>query len=554
MARCLCLFRIANAFLLCGSCLGAAAGDSDEANLSGVLTTTDGSEIRTDYETLSFTGTARFVWADGHSYSGEFIAGKPNGHGIEQLPDGSTYDGDWIDGLRDGSGTLTLPDGSRYDGQFSHGERNGAGLYQGPAGRYQGEWVDDVPQGQGRFDYIDGASYDGDWYAGRRNGVGSYHRTDGSSYEGDWRNDMPDGYGHLVEPNDYTYDGAWQSGQRSGYGAMRIGGEFGYEGTWVANAREGYGRELRPDGGEYTGEWRADQRDGQGILTARNGASHEGHWHQNAPAGPGTRVSVEGITITGVWDGDYVTDGTITLHNGDTYRGDLYDAKIQGVDPAFMTWLEHTANEGNPDAALLLGQAYRFFAQPPPDHEKARLWFGRAADGGLAEAQYQLAALMFEASASATAALEQLMAAADQGHAAANARLGVFFQLGLYVEKNQARARHYYELATAQGDLTARNNLAWLLATSPNDDLRDGNRALALAQPLAVLYESWGYLDTLAAAQAEVGDFAAASRTEQKAVARAEPDASREALQELKHRLALFQSDQPYRETLTEQP
>ena len=200
------------------------------------------------------------------------------------------------------------------------------------------------------------------------------------------------------------------------------------------------------------------------------------------------------------------------------------------------------------DAALLLGQAYRFFLNPAPDRERAIHWYDRAADGGLAEAQYQLAEILFEDSATQPRGLELLAAAAEQGHGAANTRLGVFFQLGTYVAKDHARAQHFYEVATGQGDLTARNNLAWLLATSPSANLRDGNRAVALAQPLAVLYESWGYLDTLAAAQAEAGDFDAALKTETKALAQAGPVASAEALHDLQHRLTLFQRDQPYRE------
>ncbi len=116
---------------------------------------------------------------------------------------------------------------------------------------------------------------------------------------------------------------------------------------------------------------------------------------------------------------------------------------------------------------------------------------------------------MFEDSATRQRALTLLMAAAAKGHAAANTRLGVFFQLGTYVEKSHARAQtSSTKSRSLRGDLTARNNLAWLLATSPSADLRDGERAVTLAQPLAVLYESWGYLDTLAAAQAEAGDFA----------------------------------------------
>jgi len=526
----------------------ASAEESSVSDDVGVLTTPDGGEVRVAFANLNYTGVARYVWQDGRSYAGDFVDGHPQGRGIEQRPDGSRYDGEWSDGAYDGSGSMTLADGSRYDGQFENGLRSGQGLFQSDAGRYEGGWADDVPQGDGRFDYTDGANYVGQWFSGRRNGYGVYRRGDGSSYEGDWLDDMPDGYGRLVESDDYTYEGAWSKGQRAGYGAMQIGGTFGYEGTWVSNMRQGFGREVRPDGGDYTGEWNSDQREGTGRLQLPNGAFHDGLWEHNSPLGEGTRMSSEGIEFVGAWDGDFVSYGRVELRGGEQYDGKFYDAKRKLVDPAFLAWLERVAGLGNPDAALLLGQAYRFFLSPAPDRSKAIYWYTRAADTGLAEAQYQLAEIMFEESSTRQHGMELLIAAANQGHGAANTRLGVFFQLGTYVGKDHARAQHFYEVATGQGDLTARNNLAWLLATSPSAKLRDGTRAVTLAQPLAVLYDSWGYLDTLAAAQAEAGDFAAASKTETKALAQAEPDASAEALHDLQHRLTLFQREEPYRE------
>jgi Flp pilus assembly protein TadD len=63
-----------------------------------------------------------------------------------------------------------------------------------------------------------------------------------------------------------------------------------------------------------------------------------------------------------------------------------------------------------------------------------------------------------------------------------------------------------------------------------------------------VLSDDWGYLDTLAAALAERGDFAAAVRTQQRALALATGDADVISLQQMQQRLALFQQNQPYRE------
>jgi len=70
--------------------------------------------------------------------------------------------------------------------------------------------------------------------------------------------------------------------------------------------------------------------------------------------------------------------------------------------------------------------------------------------------------------------------------------------------------RHYEEaLRLSPDDLNTLNNLAWLLAVSPDRNLRNGARALELAQELCskTEYKMAGALDTLAAAFAQVGKF-----------------------------------------------
>ena len=66
----------------------------------------------------------------------------------------------------------------------------------------------------------------------------------------------------------------------------------------------------------------------------------------------------------------------------------------------------------------------------------------------------------------------------------------------------------------------AANNLAWLLATHPDDSIRNGQEAVQLATALceATGYEDPKALDTLAAAFAEVGQFERAVSTLEKAV------------------------------------
>jgi Flp pilus assembly protein TadD len=94
----------------------------------------------------------------------------------------------------------------------------------------------------------------------------------------------------------------------------------------------------------------------------------------------------------------------------------------------------------------------------------------------------------------------------------------------------------------------AHNHIAWLLATSTQEDFRNGERALAHARRAVSLEPSANTMDTLAAAYAELGQWDAAISTQRQALgfiaAGEEPDVTAE----LEARLAAYQARKAWRE------
>lgn len=90
------------------------------------------------------------------------------------------------------------------------------------------------------------------------------------------------------------------------------------------------------------------------------------------------------------------------------------------------------------------------------------------------------------------------------------------------------------------------NNYAWLLATSPEDNLRDGGRAIELATEACKLtdYKRAHILSTLAASYAEKGDFDKAVEWSTKAVELGEG----EMKEQLQKELDSYKGGKPWRE------
>ena len=96
------------------------------------------------------------------------------------------------------------------------------------------------------------------------------------------------------------------------------------------------------------------------------------------------------------------------------------------------------------------------------------------------------------------------------------------------------------------------NNLAWVYATSPIDELRNGEEAIKLATEACRLtsYKEAHILSTLAAAYAESGQFEKAIDWSTKAVKLSSEDetSDEETRRQLKNELESYKQDKPWRE------
>jgi len=120
---------------------------------------------------------------------------------------------------------------------------------------------------------------------------------------------------------------------------------------------------------------------------------------------------------------------------------------------------------------------------------------------------------------------------------------------------NWALAAASYRRATElePGQLEAANNLAWLLATAPDDDVRDGARAVELAQSVVETLRSPSTLDTLAAALAETGRFDEAVAMMEEAL-RLNASVPTTKTESLTTRINLYRSGRAYRQSETSTP
>lgn len=130
-----------------------------------------------------------------------------------------------------------------------------------------------------------------------------------------------------------------------------------------------------------------------------------------------------------------------------------------------------------------------------------------------------------------------------------------YYDLGVALYKKgrfQESVAHYEKALQIQPQFTAaQSNLAWALATCPEASVRNGLRAVELAQESNRITGDRNpvTLRTLAAAYAEAGRFPEAIETAQRALEMATVQSDAGLVEALQVQVALYQAGKPFRET-----
>lgn len=135
--------------------------------------------------------------------------------------------------------------------------------------------------------------------------------------------------------------------------------------------------------------------------------------------------------------------------------------RYRGAD---MAALQAMAREGDPHAAFFAGLNYAEGTGVAADRAAAARWFRRAADAGVADAQYNLAMMMFRGDGvrrDSYGAIQMMRRAGENGDVRAQAALGQLYRTG-YEEMGTdlSESRKWLALAAGQGDGEAKAALA----------------------------------------------------------------------------------------------
>lgn len=232
------------------------------------------------------------------------------------------------------------------------------------------------------------------------------------------------------------------------------------------------------------------------------------------------------------------------LNGGEGIEGDASNAA--------QIYKELDRSFNSAEARRLLAEMLAYSTKVPQDREEAERLLRLDADRGEVKSQVKLGWMLGRGTFGKERMEEgrqMLRKAADTGDPWALVEYGNTLYYG--VEHKRHQALELWQRATEKGDVSARNNLAWALCTSPDPQLLDGKRGLELAKSLDEGDATpLGYSDTLAACYARAGDFEKAASVEQGALeqAQARRPQPKEFMKMAGDRIAMYQERKAYSE------
>jgi TPR repeat protein len=187
-----------------------------------------------------------------------------------------------------------------------------------------------------------------------------------------------------------------------------------------------------------------------------------------------------------------------------------------------VQWFRKAAEKGDAAGEYSLGEMYLTGRGVDTNLAEGVKWTRRAAEDGDARGQFNLAAMYAQGQGvpqDNNEAAKWMRKAADQGLAAGEFGLGSMYAHGKGVSQNAAEAVKWYRKASDQGDPEALNNLAFLLATSTDANVRNPKDAIVIAQKAVdASGENPTCLDTLATAYYGAGQPDKAAESERRAL------------------------------------
>lgn len=244
------------------------------------------------------------------------------------------------------------------------------------------------------------------------------------------------------------------------------------------------------------------------------------------------------------------------IHRSEAYLNNKqYDEALADIE---------TVIKANPDLTIAHGLKAQTLASLERFPE-AIAELKKLTDDEEAQPEFQLQLALYHLFAKqpreAIAAYTELLEEDDDNFPALRGRADAYLNIG---EHAKAVADFKKAIETEPEESGLLNNYAWVLATSPDDKVRDGKLAVELATKACdeTDYEESHILSTLAAAYAESGDFAKATEWSKKAIEvfeknreatakTTDPAKLEELANELDAELASFEAKKPWRERQT---